>query len=490
MVCTKCSVCGGDYVVKSKTKVHMAKYHVESREGYYSFDYYDALGAYRSTNKGIPNSRAYLEVHFDTDGTFEFEYYVICEAKNDYCCFGLGYDESSYYTVKPDSSSSRYTAVRKTSIRQVKAGDVFVFIYHKNGSVDYSDDQLLITIKGDYMYGMLSFDTQGGDPICPILIENKKPLEGYPSATYKGKFFDHWSKKKANGSYSSVNYNYETYEESTTLYAMYIDGITLTFDSNGGTPFSSIFFKKGTTPNIPTSYPVNGYYFLGWYTDKELTNKYTAKKENADFTLYAKWLPEEEAHPLNGYYDGVGQSGTSKAYYDKWFFISTDVLGKYNVSYSYSGSYSGNFGSVDEDGHVNVDNRVCHFDAARKIIIFIPIRDFTGSTAMYAYATNISAAFSVFNLTCLPSSSDAAAIRIIKFVYEGQPVYFVADSIKNAIYYDVTPVDAMGNPFDLANFVTSGEGQTQKIGFEDKKGNIHYYETDADGYYTPSPDLC
>ena len=48
----------------------------------------------------------------------------------------------------------------------------------------------------------------------------------------------------------------------------------------------------------------------------------------------------------------------------------------------------------------------------------------------------------------------------------------------------------MGNPFDLANLVTSGEGQTQKIGFKDKKGNIHYYETDADGYYTPSPDLC
>lgn len=62
------------------------------------------------------------------------------------------------------------------------------------------------------------------------------------------------------------------------------------FETNGGSSIASVIVKKDEllkTPEVPTK---KGFYFDGWYTDKELTEKYDfSTPVTKSFTLYAKW---------------------------------------------------------------------------------------------------------------------------------------------------------------------------------------------------------
>ena len=65
---------------------------------------------------------------------------------------------------------------------------------------------------------------------------------------------------------------------------------TVSFNSNGGSIVSSVKVKKEGTVSAPAAPVKNGFVFDGWYTDKELTQKYDfAATVTKSFTLYAKW---------------------------------------------------------------------------------------------------------------------------------------------------------------------------------------------------------
>ena len=65
---------------------------------------------------------------------------------------------------------------------------------------------------------------------------------------------------------------------------------TITFNSNGGSavPLQTILYKnKASTPKNPTK---TGYKFMGWYTEKELKNKFSFSTQiTKNISLYAKW---------------------------------------------------------------------------------------------------------------------------------------------------------------------------------------------------------
>ena len=89
---------------------------------------------------------------------------------------------------------------------------------------------------------------------------------------------------------------------------IYIDNITvettpfdpayfITFDSNGGNKCPPLGCLSGLQPTLLT--PVKeGFYFEGWYVDRELTERYLydAASER-DITLYAKWTALESIQP-------------------------------------------------------------------------------------------------------------------------------------------------------------------------------------------------
>ncbi len=66
------------------------------------------------------------------------------------------------------------------------------------------------------------------------------------------------------------------------------------FDTNGGSIVASRTVYKNSVLSAPLAPTKYGFAFDGWYTDKELTQKYDfAAKVTKSFTLYAKWNEDE-----------------------------------------------------------------------------------------------------------------------------------------------------------------------------------------------------
>lgn len=76
-----------------------------------------------------------------------------------------------------------------------------------------------------------------------------------------------------------------------TLYAKWnANKYKITYEANGGTSVSSTTFTSEQNTYAPGEPSREGYKFVGWYTDEELTNKFSfGSKLTADITLYAKW---------------------------------------------------------------------------------------------------------------------------------------------------------------------------------------------------------
>lgn len=70
---------------------------------------------------------------------------------------------------------------------------------------------------------------------------------------------------------------------------------TVNFDSQGGTPVSSVTVYNGGLISAPTPPTREGYEFGGWYTQAACVDAYNfSVAVSKSFTLYARWLPLEE----------------------------------------------------------------------------------------------------------------------------------------------------------------------------------------------------
>lgn len=71
--------------------------------------------------------------------------------------------------------------------------------------------------------------------------------------------------------------------------------LTVNFDSQGGTPVSSVTVYSGGLISVPTPPTREGYEFGGWYTQAACVDAYNfSVAVTKSFTLYARWLPLEE----------------------------------------------------------------------------------------------------------------------------------------------------------------------------------------------------
>lgn len=79
---------------------------------------------------------------------------------------------------------------------------------------------------------------------------------------------------------------------------------TIAFDSNGGSAVPMIRLLAGTSLSgrMPENPVRSGYTFAGWYTDKNLSNPFTATAiPKGNTTLYAKWTPNVVGYTVEHY---------------------------------------------------------------------------------------------------------------------------------------------------------------------------------------------
>ncbi|MFA6377771.1 MAG: InlB B-repeat-containing protein, partial [Acholeplasmataceae bacterium] len=102
---------------------------------------------------------------------------------------------------------------------------------------------------------------------------------------------------------------------------------TVHFDSQGGTPISSItIFEDGTLalPNPPTKI---GHTFDGWYLDMDFNDEYSIENTiESDITLYAYWIPIEYLITFES--NGGTSVADQKVEYGK--FLNQPIIDKEN----------------------------------------------------------------------------------------------------------------------------------------------------------------
>ena len=151
--------------------------------------------------------------------------------------------------------------------------------------------------KWDEIYTVIFNVGDHGTAPAPQKVENGGKATKPENPTTKGWRFDGW--------YTDTRYTTEyTFKEEvtadTTLYAKWTQLFTLTFETNGGTKIDSVEAPDGSLVYLGSYKPTkSGYYFVGWYTDKNLTraSRVGYVRMDGNKTVYAKFAVADKTNP-------------------------------------------------------------------------------------------------------------------------------------------------------------------------------------------------
>ena len=149
------------------------------------------------------------------------------------------------------------------------------------------------------------FDGNGGTPSVGSMTTTNQKLPSLPSASRSGSYsFDGWYTEKSGGTKITTD---TVFSAKTTVYAhwTYIGGggggynppvtyYTLRFETGGGSDIPSVQEAYNTYIDLTKYVPTwRGHTFIGWYSERSLTNKVSGVYLTKDMTVYAGWRVDE-----------------------------------------------------------------------------------------------------------------------------------------------------------------------------------------------------
>ena len=152
---------------------------------------------------------------------------------------------------------------------------------------------------------VVTFGGNGGTPSVGSMTTTNQKLTSLPSASRSGSYsFDGWYTEKSGGTKITTD---TVFHANTTVYAhwTYIGGggggynppvtyYTLRFETGGGSDIPSVreayIAYIDLTGYVPTW---RGHTFIGWYSERSLTNKVSGVYLTKDMTVYAGWRVDE-----------------------------------------------------------------------------------------------------------------------------------------------------------------------------------------------------
>ena len=228
-------------------------------------------------------------------------------------------------TVKTDgngtASASHAKAVVGTEIRLTATpnkGYHFKEWQVMSGGVTIKDDKFLmpsanVDVKAIFEEDappaptefIVTFDGNGGTPSVVSMTTTNQKLTSLPSASRSGSYsFDGWYTEKSGGTKITTD---TVFSAKTTVYAhwTYIGGggggynppvtyYTLRFETGGGSDIPSVREAYNAYIDLSQYVPTwRGHTFIGWYSERSLTNKVSGVYLTKDMTVYAGWRVDE-----------------------------------------------------------------------------------------------------------------------------------------------------------------------------------------------------
>ena len=170
----------------------------------------------------------------------------------------------------------------------------------------------------------VTFDANGGAPSVGSMTTTNQKLTSLPSASRSGSYsFDGWYTEKSGGTKVTTDTEFHA---NTTVYAhwTYTGGggsgynppvtyYTLRFETGGGSDIPSVRETYNTYIDLTKYVPTwRGHTFIGWYSERSLTNKVSGVYLTKDMTVYALWRVDENP--------GTGANPFTDVSQKDWFY--------------------------------------------------------------------------------------------------------------------------------------------------------------------------
>ena len=152
---------------------------------------------------------------------------------------------------------------------------------------------------------IVTFDGNGGTPSVGSMTTTDRKLTSPPSASRSGSYsFYGWYTEKSGGTKITTD---TVFHANATVYAHWTytggDGgdynppvtyYTLRFETGGGSDIPSVQGTYNTYIDLTKYVPTwRGHAFIGWYSERSLTNKVSGVCLTKDMTVYAGWRVDE-----------------------------------------------------------------------------------------------------------------------------------------------------------------------------------------------------
>lgn len=170
---------------------------------------------------------------------------------------------------------------------------------------------------------IVTFDGNGGTPSVGSTTTTNQKLTSLPSASRSGSYsFDGWYTEKSGGTKVTTD---TVFHADTIVYAhwTYIGGgggynppvtyYTLRFETGGGSDIPSVREAYNAYIDLTQYVPTwRGHTFIGWYSERGLTNKVSGVYLTKDMTVYAGWRVDENP--------GTGANPFTDVSEKDWFY--------------------------------------------------------------------------------------------------------------------------------------------------------------------------
>ena len=148
---------------------------------------------------------------------------------------------------------------------------------------------------------IVTFDGNGGTPAVGSMTTTGQQLAALPGASRSGSYsFDGWYTQKSGGEKITTD---TAFSANTAVYAhwTYTGGddpsvayYTLRFETGGGSDIASVRAKRDAYIDLTGYAPTwRGHTFIGWYSDRGLTNRVSGVYLTKHTTVYAGWRADE-----------------------------------------------------------------------------------------------------------------------------------------------------------------------------------------------------